>query len=133
MDKNSMSSTNSILSKYFIFFMSPLLIITFLIGCIASAKFIKTGPSADAKSNDCYIEIFNSKVPEREYYELGILEGEGIFGLASVEQVLPKLKEKACQAGGDAIIIKTVQKYVDDSDDEKIHIIATVIKWRSNN
>ena len=132
MDKNSMSLSNSILSKYFIFVMSLLLIITILIGCSVSAKFIKTGPSVDAKSSDCPIEIFNSKVPEREYVELGILEGEGMFGLASVEKVLPKLKEEACRAGGDAIIIKTVQKYVDDSDDTKIHIIATVIKWRSN-
>jgi hypothetical protein len=102
--------------------------IMLLSGC-ASAKFIKTGTSAAVKSDDCTIEIFSSKLPDREYEELGIIEGKGSFGSDTLEKVLPKMKQEACRAGGDAIIIKPSQKYYDGFDD-KLHVTATVIRWK---
>ena len=33
-----------------------------------------------AKPGDCDIEIFSSKLPDRDYEELGIIEGEGFLG-----------------------------------------------------
>lgn len=99
-----------------------------LLGACSSAKFIKTGPSVPAKPDDCYIEIFTSKLPDREYEELGILEGEGFLGADSLEEVLPKMKREACRAGGDAIILKSSQKSF-DGEDSKLNVIATVIRW----
>ncbi|MBU0475379.1 MAG: hypothetical protein KKF62_14620 [Bacteroidetes bacterium] len=100
----------------------------FIFGCGTSTIYIQTGKSMNAKSIDCLIEVFNSKIPERKFEELGILESKGIYSYNTFEKVLPKLKEKACENGGDAIIIKNIQKYVEDSD-ERIFVIATVIKW----
>ena len=99
----------------------------FLGGC-ASAKFIKTGPSAVAKPDDCQIEIFSSKLPDRGYEELGILEGEGFLGADSLEEVLPKMKREACRAGGDAIILKSSQKSF-DGEDSNLNVTATVVRW----
>jgi hypothetical protein len=99
-----------------------------VLGGCASAKFIKTGPSVAAKSDDCYIEIFSSKLPDREYEELGILEGEGFLGADSLEEVLPKMKREACRAGGDAIILKSSQKSF-DGEDSNLNVTATVVRW----
>ena len=118
------------------------LILTFVItamallsGC-ASAKFIATGKSYPAKPEDCSIEVFTSKLPDREYEELGILEGEGFLGADSFEDVLPKMKIEACRAGGDAIILLSSQKSVnvsgnDDNitSDDKLNVTATVVRW----
>lgn len=105
-----------------------LLAIMILGGC-ATAKFIKTGPAYEAKPDDCDIEVFSSKNPDREYEELGILEGEGSFGGDSMELILPKMKREACRAGGDAIILKSYQKYIDEGEDENLNVTATVIRW----
>ena len=106
----------------------------FFVGC-SSAKFIATGKSYPPKPDDCNIEIFTSKQPDREYEELGIIEGEGSFGSDSFENVLPKMKIEACKAGGDAIILLSSQKtaYGDDDifdSDDKLNVTATVIKWK---
>ena len=100
-----------------------------LLGGCSSAKFIKTGTSMAAKADGCDIEVFNSKLPDREYEELGIIEGEGFFGSDTLEKVLPKMKIEACRAGGDAIILKPGQKYFDGLDD-KLNVTATVIRWK---
>ena len=105
------------------------LLVTLFIGGCASANFIQTGKSYTAKPDDCAIEVFSSKTPEREYEELGILEGEGFFGGDTMEMLLPKLKKEACKAGGDAIILQSYQKYVDEIDDANLNVTATVIRW----
>jgi hypothetical protein len=70
--------------------------------------------------------------PERDYEEIGIIEGEGSMGADSLEDVLPKMKIEACRAGGDAIILTSSQKSVDifgESSDEQLNTTATVIRW----
>ena len=109
-----------------------LMAVLLLAGGCSSAKFISTGPSYDTRPDDCPIKVFSSKQPEREYEELGILEGEGSFGADTLEKILPKMKREACRAGGDAIILMPSQKAVkvwDDTSDEKLHVTATVIRW----
>ena len=105
-----------------------LLAMLFIGGC-ASANFIQTGKSYSAKADDCEIEVFSSKTPDREYEELGLLEGEGFLGGDTMEMLLPKLKKEACKAGGDAIILQSYQKYVDEIDDANLNVTATVIRW----
>lgn len=103
-----------------------------LAGSCSSAKFISTGPSYGARPDDCSIEVFSSKQPERTYEELGLIEGEGSFGADTLEKILPKMKREACRAGGDAIILMASQKAVkvwDDTSDEKLYVTATVILW----
>ena len=112
-------------------FVWVLSMVVFLAGC-SSAKFIATGPSYPARADDCHIEVFSSKSPDRPYEELGIIEGEGSLGADTMEEILPKMKREACRAGGDAIVLTSSQKTVDvseDSSDEHLNVTATVIRW----
>ena len=103
------------------------------LGACASAKFVATGSPHPARADDCDIEIFISKMPDREYEELGIIEGEGSLGADTLEKVLPKMKREACRAGGDAMILTSNQKFSsaigDELDDDKLSSTATVIRW----
>ena len=109
-----------------------ILLLAMIFGGCASAKFIATGPSYPARPENCDIEVFISKLPDREYEELGVIEGEGFFGADSLEEILPKMKQAACKAGGDGIILmssqKTTSAFTDGSDD-KLYTTATVIRW----
>lgn len=104
-----------------------------ILGGCSSARYIATGPTYPAQSDDCSVEVFSSKAPDRDYEELGILEGEGSFGADTMKKVLPKMKREACRAGGDAIIITSNQKFssefLSDEGDDKLNVTATVIRW----
>jgi len=98
----------------------------------STAKFINTGSTYPAKAEDCPIEVFSSKTPDRNYEELGVIEGEGSLGHDSLEKILPKMKQEACKAGGDALILTSRQKSTDifdDSGDDQLNVTATVIRW----
>lgn len=102
-----------------------------LTGCV-SVTYIPTAGAHPAKPADCAIQVFSAGPPSRPYEEIGILEGEGTFWQADLEDVLPKLKEEACLAGGDAIILISAQVVArggDEDIDEELHAFATVIRW----
>ena len=55
------------------------------------------------------------------------------LGADTLEKVLPKMKQEACKAGGDAIILGSSQKTVDiyeDLGDDQLNVTATVIRWK---
>ena len=98
-------------------------------GCVG-ATYIQTGAVYPARSRDCAIEVFSTGLPDRDYEEIGILEGEGSLWKADMEDVLPKLMEEACLAGGHAIVLQSVQKYARGEDgDDAFYASATVIRW----
>jgi len=99
-------------------------------GCV-TANFVPTGEIYPPRSPDCRIEVFSSSLPERPYEELGIIEGEGSAWKADMEDVLPLLKEEACRAGGDAIILNPGQRYASgDEGMENLYSFSTVIRWK---
>ena len=103
-------------------------------GC-ASAKFIPTREAFPAKPANCAMKVFSSRAPDRAYQEIGIIEGEGMLGKESLEDVLPEMMKQACLAGGDALIITSNERIsVSDGGDfmgssEELHTVATVIVW----
>ena len=99
-------------------------------GCV-SATYVPTGAAYPPKASDCAIEVFSAGLPDREYEEIGILEGEGSFWKADMEDVIPKLKEEACLAGGDALILQSAQRYAAGEEGvDNMYAFATVIRWR---
>ncbi len=104
-------------------------------GC-ASAKFIPTREAFPAKHENCAMEVFTSRVPDRAYEEIGIIEGEGLLGAGSLEDVLPEMIKEACLAGGDALILISSERAMNISEaedfmgtKEELHAVATVIVW----
>ena len=82
------------------------------------------------------MEVFTSRVPERAYEEIGIIEGEGILGAESLEDVLPEMIKEACLAGGDALILISSERAMNISGaedfigtSEELHTVATVVVW----
>jgi hypothetical protein len=113
-----------------------LLLLAVILGGCASAKFIPTSGLYPAKPENCDIEVFTSRVPDRPYEEIGVIEGEGSLGADSLQEVLPEMLKAACKAGGDALILisSDVSVNVGGGDDfigssQELHTLATVIVW----
>lgn len=101
-----------------------------VVGGCASATFVPTRGAYPAKTVDCELEVFSSTLPDRAYEEVGIVEGEGNLWKADLEDVLPKLKEEACLAGGDGIIMQSNNTFAEGRDGVRVQrISATVIRW----
>ena len=104
-------------------------------GC-ASAKFIPTREPFPAKPENCAMEVLSSKATDRAYEEIGIIEGKGMLGKESLEDVLPEMIKQACLAGGDALILTSSELAIKVSggtdfisSDEELNAVATVIVW----
>ena len=100
-------------------------------GCV-SATFVPTRGGYPSKGRYCEIEVFSSAVPDRGYEEIGIVEGKGSAWKSDLEDVLPKLKEEACLAGGNALIIQSSDTFSQGRDGIEVQrISATVIRWKT--
>jgi hypothetical protein len=104
-----------------------------LVGGCVSATYVPTQsvvyPSAD---RDCEIEIFSSALPDQEYEEIGIVEGQGKAWKSDLADIMPELKGEGCAAGGDALIIETANTFAVGQEGTRVQrISATVIRWKS--
>jgi hypothetical protein len=101
-------------------------------GCL-SATFVPTQAVAyPPKSSSCEIEVFSSAVPDREYEEIGIVEGEGSAWKSGLDDILPKIMEEGCLAGGDAVIVQSSNTFSEGEAGIPVQrISATVIRWKT--
>ena len=78
--------------------------------------------------------MFSAGLPDRPFEEIGILEAEGSFWKADLEDVIPKLREEGCLAGGDALILLSADREFrvdeDGIDHEELYTVATVVRWQ---
>ena len=103
------------------------------VSACVKASFIPTGAVYPAKPPNCDIPVFSSAIPERPYEELGLVEGQGEGWKSDLEDVLPKLKEKACLAGGDGIILFSSDTFAQGAEGGRVQrVTATVIRWKQN-
>ena len=80
----------------------------------------------------CEIEVISAGVPEDKMFEeLGIVEAEGSWWKSDLEDLLPKMMEQGCLAGGDALILQSSDMYSvgEDNTIPVQRISATVIRW----
>ena len=103
------------------------------LGSCVTATFVPTVDGAyPARAPGCDLEIFSSAPPERAYDEIGIVEGEGSAWKSDLEDVLPAIREEACLAGGDGIILQPGDTFAEGEDGMRVQrITATVFRWRS--
>ena len=103
------------------------------------ASFVPTGVRYPSRGRYYEIEVFSSAVPDREYEEIGIVEADAellnTVLLVWVEDMLPKLMEEGCLAGGDALIIQSSSTFSEGSegtDGIRVQrISATVIRRKT--
>ena len=102
-------------------------------GCV-SATFVPTQRTTyPPRSMYCEIEVISTGVPEgKRYQELGIVEAEGSAWKSDLEDVLPKMMQEGCLAGGDALIIQSSDTYTEGREGIPVQrISATVIRWET--
>ena len=99
-------------------------------GCL-SANFTPTsGNLYQPRPSDCDIEVFSSGPPDRAYVEVGVVEGKGTAWKAEFRDLLPAIMEEGCRAGGDGIIIGSMDMSAEGADNVPTQVIqATVIRW----
>jgi hypothetical protein len=111
-------------------------------GCVR-VGYIPTNASAPARPENCPIQIFTSRAPDRPYVELGIVEARGSAHRASLEDMLPEMRQEACLAGGDGIIMGGAQRSTTASGSfsltggsfstiEHLNTTATVIRFQDS-
>ncbi|SVB39859.1 uncharacterized protein METZ01_LOCUS192713 [marine metagenome] len=102
-----------------------------LVGGCVSANFLPTGGRLYApRPPGCAIEVFSSGSPDRAYEEIGMVEGKGTAWKAELRDVLPAIMEEGCRAGGDGIIIGSVEMFEEGRENTPAQLIqATVIRW----
>ena len=81
----------------------------------------------------CEIEVISTGVPEgKRFQELGIVEAEGSAWKSDLEDVLPRMMQEGCLAGGDALIIQSSDTYTEGREGIPVQrISATVIRWET--
>ena len=100
------------------------------VGACVSATFVPTGTVYPAKAVDCELQVWSSALPDRPYEEVGIVEGDGDWWKSDLEDVLPRIKEEACLAGGDGIILFESDTFAEGEHGIRVQrISATVIRW----
>ena len=99
-------------------------------GCVG-AQFVQTGRTVyPPRDVNCDIEVYATGVPDVPYEEIGIVEGEGDWWKADLADVLPKLKEEACLAGGDALVLGEADRFAEGRDGTPVlRTSAVVIRW----
>ena len=102
-------------------------------GCV-SATFVPTQSTPyPPRSMYCEIEVISTGVPEgKRFQELGIVEAEGSAWKSDLEDLLPKMMQEGCLAGGDALIIRSSDTYAEGREGIPVQrISATVIRWET--
>ena len=102
-------------------------------GCV-SATFVPTQSTPyPPRGMYCEIEVISTRVPEgKRYQELGIVEAEGSAWKSDLEDLLPKMMQEGCLAGGDSLIILSSDTYSEGRDGIPVQrISATVIRWET--
>ncbi|MCP5325489.1 MAG: hypothetical protein H7A09_04065 [Oceanospirillaceae bacterium] len=107
-------------------YISVLLAASMLVGCSPSTSFIKTGDTAPlaALPPNCEFNIFTTE-PSKPYIELGLMEFTktpvSAYGPRNVQEAKTLSQEYVCQAGGNGLLLWTVNGYGQ-------YLKATVIK-----
>lgn len=106
-------------------------ILTLTTGCITTRYAPTTSDSYTSKPAGCEIEVFITMLPDRDYVEIGIVEAKATLWKSDIQDILPKLRERACEEGGDAIIMGESDTFAEGEDGvETQKTSATVIRWR---
>jgi hypothetical protein len=90
----------------------------------------------EAKPASCEIQVFKDSKPDQAYVEIGIINyhderHRSNAGSLKLEVVMPKIKARACEVGGDALIDIRVTE-VRRLEFAMFNVRATVVRFAPN-
>ncbi len=74
-----------------------------LLGCVQMQVTPLSGLPVPAKAPGCDIQVMADMPRDRRYQELALIDANSPWDL---QTLLPKLKERACALGADALVVK---------------------------
>jgi len=123
--------------KNFVFLFNTFLVLAVASGCASISMSQLSAKKYQAREKDCHIEVFANPPADKKFEELCLISargGQSIFEGKDVDSLLPGMKEKACQAGADAIILKNSKAggYNFNAPADRAEATAVAIKFVAN-
>jgi len=112
----------------------PLIGLVFLTSCSTVTNVESPNTGIEPKKSNCQVQFYNGIAVKENYIKLSKVEShieKNFFfgGKANLEdEAFSELREKACELGGDAVII---DNFIESSALEfsHVHVWATIIKF----
>ena len=101
----------------------------FLTGCASGLKYTQVGPKYPPRGSVNEIQLFDRREPGWAYERLGQITWDyqrSRFAPPTVAEILPELRQKAWEVGGDALIVRQVREPRHPED--TLHVEADVVR-----
>jgi hypothetical protein len=110
----------------------PLLLgLAVLAGCAAGMQYRQTGPTYPPRGSTAEIALFDRVEPPQPYERLGEINWEyhrRKFTQPRLIEILPELKEKAREVGGDALVVRKLEEPA--NPEGTLKLVADVVRWK---
>jgi hypothetical protein len=97
-------------------------------------KFSPAGTQYPARGTAEQVQVFKlGQTPNRPFVKVGEITGEfqhKKFSVPTLEDATPELKQKAWEAGGDAVVVRRAEIIGTPNPDKPLHLTADVIRWQ---
>lgn len=100
-------------------------------GCAAGMQYVQVGPTYPPRGTAAQVQVFDRTEPPAPYERLGEIRWDyrrRKFTPPRLVEILPELKQKAWEAGGDALVVRQLEEPVDPEGPLKL--TADVVRFR---
>jgi hypothetical protein len=101
-------------------------------GCAGGLQYKSLGPSHPPRGTPEQIQVFDRVEPPTPYDRIGQLSGEHQrrkFTPPRLIEILPEMKKKAWEVGGDALVVRKLEEPPVDPDGT-LRVEADVVRFR---
>ena len=113
--------------------LAPLLFgCTVLAGCAAGLQYVQVGPTYPPRGSASEVKVFDRVEPPEPYERLGEIRWDyrrKKFTPPRLIEILPDLKQKAWEVGGDALIVRRLEEPQSDPEGT-LRAVADVVRWK---
>jgi hypothetical protein len=108
-----------------------LLSLVFLTGCATGLQYQALGPTYPPRGSASDVRLIEKGEPPEPYERLGQLTWDyrrSKFEPPTLQEILPELKQKAWEVGGDALVIRDLKEPRDSEG--TLHVVSDVVRWK---
>ena len=106
--------------------------VALLAGCAAGLRYEQVGPTYPPRGSTSDVQIIERGEPSRPYERLGQITWDyerNKFDPPRLAEILPDLKQKTWEAGGDALIVRKLEE-PPTNPRGTLRLIADVVRWK---
>jgi len=109
-----------------------LLALTGLTACAGGLRYTQVGPTYPPRGTASGVQLFDRVEPPEPYERLGQIAWDyrrAKFTPPRLTEILPALKQKAWESGGDALIVRRLEEPSTDPEGT-LRVAADVVRWK---